>query len=95
MIIVAFTLIWLLIHQKAGAMKHKEEGYCLFTDNHVMMVRFYPCSNANCCLFMLLLNLHSGPLENIQLLFLWENCQAMWWVPSVTAMQELVGAANM
>ena len=25
---------------RAGAMKHKEAGYCLFRDNHVMMVRF-------------------------------------------------------
>lgn len=27
---------------RVGAMKHKEEGYRLFRDNHVMMVRFHP-----------------------------------------------------
>ena len=56
--IVTFALIWSLIYQllqksqhsteaasyKAGAMKHKEEGYCLFRDDHFMMVRFHPCS---------------------------------------------------
>ena len=30
---------------RAGAMKHKEEGYRLFRDNHVMMVRFHPGDN--------------------------------------------------
>ena len=31
-------------------MKHKEEGYRLFRDNHVMMVRFNP-TDSNYCLF--------------------------------------------
>ncbi len=36
---------------RAGAMKHKDEGYRLFRDNHAMMVRFNPTSIENCCLF--------------------------------------------
>ena len=32
-------------------MKHKEKGYRLFRDNHIMMVQFHPCSNDNYCLF--------------------------------------------
>ncbi len=35
---------------QAGAMKHKEAGYRLFKDNHVMMVRFNP-ANDNFCIF--------------------------------------------
>ena len=27
---------------RAGAMKHKEEGYCLFSDDHVWVVGFQP-----------------------------------------------------
>ena len=33
---------------QAGAMKHKEEGYRLFRDNHVMMVRFNSTDNHYC-----------------------------------------------
>jgi len=35
---------------QAGAMKHKEQGYRLFRDNHVMMVRFNPADD-NYCIF--------------------------------------------
>ena len=37
---------------RAGAMKHKEQGYRLFRDDHVKMVRFHPGDSlANQCIF--------------------------------------------
>ena len=37
----------------AGAMKHKEEGYCLFCDDHVRMVGFPPgfATDSHCLIF--------------------------------------------
>ena len=77
-------------------MKHKEEGYRLFHDDHVRMVGFQPgFATDSHCLFRSIVKPFLGSLGAIPLLLLLARSQVTFLVHSIIAKPELVDVVYM